>query len=186
MWQFQHLRQSGPQQDTTSMPRHLYCRHQGSQAPPADFNQLVEGPWPISTSCPPGGLCCWASAFWSKYPLFRAQGFDQLIEQPAKISEISGLRPKNFNPSMSLRALAGTSTSAHEHCAVNCQFVYAVYTTACKPVGLASPCGWWMAAVDMAAWTLGVVWSPCLRGRTPVLSLEGLVAAASCQRHCHM
>jgi hypothetical protein len=37
---------------------------QGSPAPLADFDQLVEGPWPISTSCPPGGLCCWASAFW--------------------------------------------------------------------------------------------------------------------------
>jgi hypothetical protein len=28
---------------------------QGSQAPPGDFDQLVEGPWPISTSCPPRG-----------------------------------------------------------------------------------------------------------------------------------
>jgi hypothetical protein len=82
---------------------------QCSQAPPADFDQLVEGPWPISTSCPPRGLCGGASAFWrgiwSKYPLFGVQEIDHLIEDPSEISEILGLRPENFDPSMSLRAL---------------------------------------------------------------------------------
>jgi hypothetical protein len=100
-----------------------WCCHadQGSQAPPADFDQLVEGPWPISTSCPPGGLCGGASAFWreiwSKFPLFRVQKFDHLIEDPSKISEISGLRPKIFDPSMSLRALMQTADASHPlHC----------------------------------------------------------------------
>jgi hypothetical protein len=42
---------------------------------------------------------------WSKSPLFRAQNFDQLVEDPSKVSKISGLRPVNFDPSTSLRAL---------------------------------------------------------------------------------
>jgi hypothetical protein len=49
-------------------------QRQGSQAPPKDFDQLVEGPWPISTSSPPGGLWGRGSAFWrenwSKHPHF--------------------------------------------------------------------------------------------------------------------
>jgi hypothetical protein len=57
--------------------------HQGWQPPPGDFDQLVEGPWQISMSCPPGGLCGGASAFgreiWSTHPLFRAQDYDQLV-----------------------------------------------------------------------------------------------------------
>jgi hypothetical protein len=85
---------------------------QGSQAPPRDFDQLVEGPWPISTSCPPGGLWGRGSAFWrenwSKHPPLRAQNFDQLVEDPFNISEISGLRPSHFDPSTSLRALHST------------------------------------------------------------------------------
>jgi hypothetical protein len=47
---------------------------QGSQAPLRDFDQLVEGPWPISTSCPPRGLWGRGNAFWwekwSKHPHF--------------------------------------------------------------------------------------------------------------------
>jgi hypothetical protein len=82
---------------------------QGSQAPLRDFDQLVEGPGPISTSCPPGGLWGRGSAFWrenwSKHPPFRAHNFDQLVEVTFKISEISGLRPSHFDPSTSLRAL---------------------------------------------------------------------------------
>jgi hypothetical protein len=82
---------------------------QGSQPPPADFDQLVEGPWPISTSCPPRGPCGGASAFWreirSKLPLFRAQIFDQLVEGLCNISGTRGLRPQYFDPSMRLRAL---------------------------------------------------------------------------------
>jgi hypothetical protein len=82
---------------------------QGSQPPPGNFDQLVEGPWQISTRCPPGGLCGGASAFWreiwSRHPLFRAQNFDQLVEDLSKISEDRGLRPLNFDPSMRLRAL---------------------------------------------------------------------------------
>jgi hypothetical protein len=42
---------------------------------------------------------------WSKSPLFRAQIFDQLVEDPSKVSTISSLRPVNFDPSTSLRAL---------------------------------------------------------------------------------
>jgi hypothetical protein len=42
---------------------------------------------------------------WSKQPPFRAQNFDQLVEDPFRISEISGLRPSHFDPSTSLRAL---------------------------------------------------------------------------------
>jgi hypothetical protein len=82
---------------------------QGSQPPPRDFDQLVEGPRSISTSCPPGGLCGGASAFWreiwSKHPLFRAQMFDQLVEDLSRISENRGLRPLGFDPWMRLRAL---------------------------------------------------------------------------------
>jgi hypothetical protein len=84
-------------------------QQQGSQPPAGDFDKLVEGPWQISTSCPPGGLCGGASAFWreiwSNNPLFRAQTFDQTIEDLSKISENRGLRPLNFDPSMRLRAL---------------------------------------------------------------------------------
>jgi hypothetical protein len=83
--------------------------HQGSQAPPRYFDQLVEGPWPISTSCPPGGLWERGSGFWrenwSKHPPKRAHNFDQLVEDAFNISEISGLRPSHFDPSTSLRAL---------------------------------------------------------------------------------
>jgi hypothetical protein len=39
---------------------------QGSQAPLGEFDLLVEGPWPISTSWPPGGLLGRAIAFWQK------------------------------------------------------------------------------------------------------------------------
>jgi hypothetical protein len=82
---------------------------QGLQAPLRDFDQLVEGPWPISTSCPTGGLWGRGSAFWrenwSKHPPLWAQNFDQLVEDPLNISRIPGLRPSNFDPSTSLRAL---------------------------------------------------------------------------------
>jgi hypothetical protein len=82
---------------------------QGSQAPLRGFDQLVEGPWPISTSCPPGGLWGRGSAFWrenwSKHPPFRTQNLDPLVEDPFKISRISGLPPSHFDPSTSLRAL---------------------------------------------------------------------------------
>jgi hypothetical protein len=83
--------------------------HQGSQAPLGDFDQLVEGPWPISTTCPPrgppgAGKCIWAEN-WSKQPPFRAQNFDHLVEDPSTIPEVSGLRPVNFDRSTSLRAL---------------------------------------------------------------------------------
>jgi hypothetical protein len=82
---------------------------QGSQAPLRDFDQLVGGPWPISTSCPPGGLWGRGSAFWrenwSKHPPFPAQNFDQLVDNPFKISEALDLRPSNVDPSTSLRAL---------------------------------------------------------------------------------
>jgi hypothetical protein len=65
--------------------------YQGSQPPPEDFDQLVEGLWPISTSCPPGGLCGGASALWreiwSKHPLTRAQNLGQLVEGLSNISE---------------------------------------------------------------------------------------------------
>jgi hypothetical protein len=37
---------------------------QGWQAPLGDFDQLLEGPWPISTSRPSGGLWGRASALW--------------------------------------------------------------------------------------------------------------------------
>jgi hypothetical protein len=83
---------------------------QGSQPPPGNFDCLVEGPWQISTSCPPGGLCGGASAFWreiwSKHPLFRAQNFDQLVEDLSQLSENRGVRPLNFDPSMRLQALS--------------------------------------------------------------------------------
>jgi hypothetical protein len=69
---------------------------QGSQAPLKDFDQLVEGPWPISTSCPPGCLWGRGSAFWrenwSKHPPFWAQTFDQLVDGPFKISDRSSRR----------------------------------------------------------------------------------------------
>jgi hypothetical protein len=87
----------------------LLRQWQGSQAPVWEFDQLVEGPWPISTSCPLGRLWGRGSAFWrenwSKHPPFPAPDFDQLVEDPVKISEISGLRPSKFDPSTSLRAL---------------------------------------------------------------------------------
>jgi hypothetical protein len=44
-------------------------------------------------------------ARWSKHPPFRAQNFDQLVEDPFKNSKISGLRLSHFDPSTSLRAL---------------------------------------------------------------------------------
>jgi hypothetical protein len=70
----------------------------------ANFDQL-----------PTGGLCGGASAIWrenwSKEPPFRAQDFDQLVKGPSKISEISGLQPVNFDPSMSLQA---------QHCLLGC------------------------------------------------------------------
>jgi hypothetical protein len=91
----------------------LVHQFQGSQAPLRDFDQLVEGPWPISTSCPPGGLWGRGSAFWrensSKHPPSRAQNFDQLVEDPFKFSEIPGLGPSHFDPSTSLRALTSLS-----------------------------------------------------------------------------
>jgi hypothetical protein len=59
----------------------------GLASPPLrDFEQLVEGPWPILTSCPPGGLWARGSAFWrenwSTHPPFRAQISAQLVEDP--------------------------------------------------------------------------------------------------------
>jgi hypothetical protein len=58
---------------------------------------------------PPGGLWGRASVFWredpSKCQPFRAQNFDQPVEDPSTCSEITGLRPVNFDPSTSLRAL---------------------------------------------------------------------------------
>jgi hypothetical protein len=58
---------------------------------PGDFDQLVEGPWPISTSCPPVGLCGGASAFWRE---------NWLIPPPVLGSEFgsAGRRPSLEDP----------------------------------------------------------------------------------------
>jgi hypothetical protein len=101
------------EQDALGLCKSHWRWTQGSQAPLEDFDQLVEGPRPISTSCPPGGLRGRGSGFWrenwSKHPPFRAQNFDQLVEDPFNIYEISGLRPTNSDPSTSLRALVDPS-----------------------------------------------------------------------------
>jgi hypothetical protein len=101
-----------PHSMTAGLPHKLRVG-QGSQAPLEVFDQRVEGPWPITTSCPPGGLWGRASAFWrenrSKCQPFRAKKFDQPVEDPSTFSEISGLRPVKFDPSTSLRALAWES-----------------------------------------------------------------------------
>jgi hypothetical protein len=98
-------------------------QYQGSQAPLGDFGELVEGPWPSSTSCPPGALWWRASAFkapsWgengSKHPPFWVQTIDQLVADPATTAEISGLLPMDFDPLTSLRALR-TLSIPHLHC----------------------------------------------------------------------
>jgi hypothetical protein len=99
-----------------SITYHTGRSQQGSQAPLGGFDQLVEGPWPISTSCPPGGPLGRASAFWRenrlKHPPFRLQNLDQRVEDPSTVSRISGLRPLNFDPSTSLRALGASASKA--------------------------------------------------------------------------
>jgi hypothetical protein len=82
---------------------------QGSQAPLGDIDQLVEGPWAISTSWPPrgppgAGKCILAGESVETSP-FWLRNIDQLVEDPSTISKIPGLRPVNFDPSTSLRAL---------------------------------------------------------------------------------
>jgi hypothetical protein len=87
-----------------------HCGPQGSQALLGDFYQLVEGPWSLSTSWPPGGLWGRARAFWRENgrnaPRF---GPEISISQSKTFSEFLGLRPVNFDPSTSLRALAARS-----------------------------------------------------------------------------
>jgi hypothetical protein len=75
---------------------------QGSQAPVGEFDQLVEGPWPISTSCASGCLWGRASAFWrekwSKRPTFRARNFDQPVEDLFRIFRNFGPSAREFRP----------------------------------------------------------------------------------------
>jgi hypothetical protein len=55
-----------------------------------------------------GRACAYWREIWSKCPPFRVQNFDQPVEDPSTISETSGLRPVNFDPSTSLRALSNS------------------------------------------------------------------------------
>jgi hypothetical protein len=53
-------------------------------------------------------------------PPVSGQTFDQLVESPLKVSEISGLRPSNFDPSTSLRALATMAPSHNQAPVTKC------------------------------------------------------------------
>jgi hypothetical protein len=91
-----------------TMHGHMANGH-GSQAPPRNVDQLVDGHWPISM----GGFdrpilrgCSEVfQQYRSKHPVILGQNFDQQVEDPLKTSVKRGLRPQNFDPSMSLRAL---------------------------------------------------------------------------------
>jgi hypothetical protein len=78
-----------------------------SQAPPRDFDQLVDGHWLFSMGCSNRPILMGCSEVFryyrSKHPLVLGQDFDQPVEDPFKISEKWGLRSQNFDPSMSLR-----------------------------------------------------------------------------------
>jgi hypothetical protein len=64
----------------------------------ANFDQLPTKGVSVAGQVPFGGNLV-------ETPPVSARNFDQLVEDPSKNSEISGLRPENFGPSMSLRAL---------------------------------------------------------------------------------
>jgi hypothetical protein len=94
---------------TVRCSRGLQCLCQGSQAPPRDFDQLVDGHWPISMGAPidpcRGVFPRFSGSTGRNNPSFWANISISRVEEPFKISEIWGLRPQNFDPSMSLRAL---------------------------------------------------------------------------------
>jgi hypothetical protein len=106
---------------------HVYLinhEKQGLQAPiTRDFDQLVEGPWPVSTSCPPGALCSGASAFWrekwSEHPRFE---LIFSISWPKSLQQLPKFRA--YSPRLStrrchrsgLRALKSTASHVTATC----------------------------------------------------------------------
>jgi hypothetical protein len=90
---------------------------QGSQAPLEDFDQLVEGPWPIPTNCPQRSLrgqaeCNLAGDLVEKPPVsgpnFRSAG-----RRPFQSFHNFGPKAVNFDPSTSLRAVSTVQAAWH-------------------------------------------------------------------------